>query len=194
MSPTETQDTRSALIENGLDLVMLRGFASFSFQDLAERVGIRKASIHYHFPSKGALGVAMVGSIHDHLVEEWAELEQRHRHIGDRLRAVISDTCSLGSDGERICPIGSLQGEFNALPSEIQDALRSLDHLTIDTYTRWFEEGRARQEVTFPGDTRAMATCFAGVMQSSLQRHRSNPEECVTASLNQFLRLLGIEP
>ena len=32
--------------------------ASFSFADLEAAVGIRKASVHYHFPTKADLGVA----------------------------------------------------------------------------------------------------------------------------------------
>ena len=34
------------------------GFNAFSYSDLADEIGIKKASIHYHFPSKMDLGIA----------------------------------------------------------------------------------------------------------------------------------------
>ena len=43
-------------------LVRTRGFAGFSYADLSERVGIQKASIHHHFPTKEALGGVLIDS------------------------------------------------------------------------------------------------------------------------------------
>lgn len=55
-------DTRSQLIAEATTLLRSRGYCGFSYADLAERVGIRKASIHHHFPSKQDLGVELVDS------------------------------------------------------------------------------------------------------------------------------------
>lgn len=50
--------TALEIIEAAQELAQTRGYNGFSYQDIAERVGIRTASIHYHFPSKGDLGKA----------------------------------------------------------------------------------------------------------------------------------------
>lgn len=174
--PETSADTRSELVTVATELVMTRGFASFSFQDLADRVGIRKASIHYHFPSKADLGVAVVAAAHG--------------DVRERLRALLGGVKGMAACGDRICPIGSLQAEYGALPAPIQDALRAFDVECVDTYARWLTEGRARSELRFPGDPRALATCFAALMQAVLQRHRSNPAENAGAALDQFLLLI----
>lgn len=44
--------------ETAHDLIAERGYFGFSYADIAETVGIRKASIHHHFPSKVDLVVA----------------------------------------------------------------------------------------------------------------------------------------
>lgn len=44
----------------GLTLVQERGYNGFSYADIAEAIGIRKASIHYHFPSKQDLVQAVL--------------------------------------------------------------------------------------------------------------------------------------
>jgi TetR/AcrR family transcriptional repressor of nem operon len=41
-------------------LIQTRDYSAFSYQDIADRLGIRKASIHEHFPSKTDLGIAVV--------------------------------------------------------------------------------------------------------------------------------------
>ena len=39
-------------------LIQQRGFLGFSYADLEKEIGIRKASIHHHFPRKTDLGIA----------------------------------------------------------------------------------------------------------------------------------------
>ena len=41
--------TRDLLLLEAQKLLQNRGYDSFSFQDLADKVGIRKASVHSHF-------------------------------------------------------------------------------------------------------------------------------------------------
>ena len=52
--------TREALIRTAEQLMRTRGYSAFSYADLSESVGIRKASIHHHFPTKEDLGKALV--------------------------------------------------------------------------------------------------------------------------------------
>ena len=54
------QDTKSALLAEAEVLIRTQGYAAFSYADLSERVGIRKASIHHHFPTKELLGAALI--------------------------------------------------------------------------------------------------------------------------------------
>ena len=48
----ETQKTADRLVESARALLVHRGYNGFSYADVAEAVGIRKASIHHHFPAK----------------------------------------------------------------------------------------------------------------------------------------------
>ena len=57
MTPPETT---TLLLNTAQGLIQTRGFNAFSYKDLAEAVGIRTASIHYHFPAKAELGVALM--------------------------------------------------------------------------------------------------------------------------------------
>jgi len=50
--------TYDSLLDLADTLIQENGFQGFSYADLAAGLGIRKASIHYHFPTKTELGIA----------------------------------------------------------------------------------------------------------------------------------------
>ncbi len=51
---------KDEIIHLGLDLIQKRGVNGFSFADIADTIGIKKASIHYYFKSKSDLIEAIV--------------------------------------------------------------------------------------------------------------------------------------
>ncbi|MEL7258546.1 MAG: TetR/AcrR family transcriptional regulator [Pseudomonadota bacterium] len=53
-------DTRDQILDLAERAVRLRGYHAVSFRDIADEMGIKSASIHYHFRHKEDLGVAMV--------------------------------------------------------------------------------------------------------------------------------------
>ena len=52
-------DRKAQILRVASELLLTRSFTSFSYQDLSDRLGIRKASIHHHFPTKDDLLVAL---------------------------------------------------------------------------------------------------------------------------------------
>ena len=59
-APPQRSETAEQILDLAETLIQTRGYSAFSYQDIADSLGIRKASIHYHFPSKSDLGVAVV--------------------------------------------------------------------------------------------------------------------------------------
>ena len=62
-------NTAIQIRESAHDLIAERGYFGFSYADIAEVVGIRKASIHHHFPTKVDLVVATLREYRAKLVE-----------------------------------------------------------------------------------------------------------------------------
>ena len=54
------KNTAELILDAAQVLVQEVGFNGFSYAHIAEKVGIRTASIHYHFPNKEDLGEALI--------------------------------------------------------------------------------------------------------------------------------------
>jgi AcrR family transcriptional regulator len=59
MSPRHT-DTRRRAVEVALELFTEQGYEKTSLREIAQRLGIKQASLYYHFPSKNALLAGIV--------------------------------------------------------------------------------------------------------------------------------------
>ncbi|MCK5866711.1 MAG: TetR/AcrR family transcriptional regulator, partial [Marinobacter adhaerens] len=81
------RDTRTALMDLAEHTVRSRGFDGFSYADLAEAIGIRKASIHYHFPTKAKLSEALIERYQTSLQQGLTEIDAAHASACARLKA-----------------------------------------------------------------------------------------------------------
>ncbi|RIS80691.1 TetR/AcrR family transcriptional regulator [Mycobacteroides abscessus] len=149
-------DTRRSLIESAEHLIRARGYSAFSYADLEKRIGIRKASIHYHFPTKEDLGVSVVETYITQLVEQLQTIEANWSTARARLDAfaqMFKESRSAGS--LPLC--GALAAEMTILPEKMQ----ALTTKYFETHLQWIEKtiegGVANGEIPATGDARQKA-------------------------------------
>ena len=71
-------DTRKRILDIAEQLLLSRGFNAFSYQHISSELGVRNAAIHYHFPKKSDLGVALIQRYRRRFrrfIEQQAELD-----------------------------------------------------------------------------------------------------------------------
>ena len=84
------EKTRAAILEAAEAVFAERGFDAARLEDIAERVGIRRASIVYHFRDKRELYEAVLDNVFSGLHEELAEVLGRRDPLPDRIEAGVS--------------------------------------------------------------------------------------------------------
>jgi len=174
--PPVAATTREALLEaaaNGLQEV---GWSSFSFRDLADQVGIRAPSIHYHFPTKADLGVALVERMREERHAHEGELIAAYPNPRDRFLALGSMIQEKTCNGGKSCPIYAFQAEYAVLPEAVQKAVQGWIDDCIGGLARWLDEGRASGVLAFPGAARTQALVVWSVLQQGTQLHRTHPD------------------
>lgn len=170
-------NTREHLLETAADLLQRVGYASFSFRDLADAVGIRAASVHYHFPTKADLGLALVDWFRAQSEPEIAALCQATPNMRDRLLAladhVAEHTCISGKS----CPINLLLSEFSVLPEPLQLKVRAWVDDCIAGIASWLDQGRINGELSFPGEPVQQARLVWSVIEHGTQLARTHPDQ-----------------
>ena len=154
-----TTDTKTALLDVAEHAVRARGFDGFSYADMAEAVGIRKASIHYHFPTKADLSAALMDRYHVALEGECKALEDKFETGGERLRALIALYRGALNEGKTLCLCVSLISSRESLSEEVIEKIRKFRAMMVRHITAIFELGM--QDGTLSGVTNAEADARA---------------------------------
>lgn len=127
--------TSTQILDVAQELVQTRGFNAFSYADISEVVGIRKASIHYHFATKAQLGQALAKRYR----EEFASaLEQIRETTSDRYKQLAELVKIYEEDlkKDRLCLCGMLSTDILTLPPEIRDEVKAF----IAATETWIQE------------------------------------------------------
>ena len=98
-----TKDRKTALLDSAEHAARRSGFDGFSYADLAGDVGIRKASIHYHFPSKADLSLALMARYQEDFRKVCEQVDAQDATAGGRLAALIERYKDALDGGERLC-------------------------------------------------------------------------------------------
>ncbi|MBX2865694.1 MAG: TetR/AcrR family transcriptional regulator [Leptolyngbyaceae cyanobacterium MAG.088] len=115
--------TAQRILDVAQGMVRNRGYSAFSYADISKEVGIRKASIHYHFPSKDELVVELVKRYR----EGMGKACDRISHSNSSLDQQIIQFANLYRDGlknEQICLCAMLAADFAVLPQSIHDEIQ----------------------------------------------------------------------
>lgn len=121
MNASSVQSTRVEILDEAQRLVQTRGYDGFSYADIAEVVGIRKASIHHHFPAKPDLAMALIErfQIECRARFDAINVSKNPRRKLERYVELFAE--SLG-DG-RMCLCGMLAAGFTSLTDPVRIAL-----------------------------------------------------------------------
>jgi TetR/AcrR family transcriptional regulator, transcriptional repressor for nem operon len=193
MKTQPAKDTRQSILDSAETLILTRGYNGFSYKDIADVVGIRKASIHYHFPSKETLGAAFVDG-YFHRFVQWRE-QVDHLTVAQKLAAFLEMLQRVSNNAEKICPMGMLAAEYPTLPKSVQDSLRRLlgamDQWLVQVMAQGQAEGYLRPEPEAPVMAKVMINAMSGSMKMARVFQDVDQLEQVFHALKSMICLKG---
>ncbi|WP_249792762.1 TetR/AcrR family transcriptional regulator [Bradyrhizobium sp. BRP22] len=118
-------DTAAKLLSEARELIVQGGYNGFSYADLSARLGIRKASIHHHFPSKAGLVVAVVEQARSAIRAQIGLVQNENSIAWDQLLAYIGywERC-IKEQTAPFCLAAVLAAELPNLPEEVATSVR----------------------------------------------------------------------
>jgi TetR/AcrR family transcriptional regulator, transcriptional repressor for nem operon len=168
------RDTRRELLDLAETLVRTRGYNGFSYRDLAEQIGIKTASIHYHFPTKGDLGVSLIENEREVFARNLAQLDATEKDPRRRLERFIQlfQATTIGCHN-RMCLGAMLAVEQETLPDAVGQAVRRLFVDNEDWLAKLLEEGRKKRQFRFKGSAEVVARCLFSSLEGALLMART---------------------
>ena len=124
-------NNREAILDAAKKAAQAHGYSGLNFRDLAEAVGIKSASIHYHFPGKADLGAAVAKRYWE---DSAAELDAMLIAFADPMTCLrqYPDTFrrSLESDN-RMCLSSYMAAEYDDLPAAVKTEVQAFADVNV---------------------------------------------------------------
>jgi TetR/AcrR family transcriptional repressor of nem operon len=167
MAASPGRGTADRILDIAERLVQQRGFNAFSYADVAKAVGIRKASLHHHFATKGDLGLALVARYRSAFLDALRAIESDSDEAMERLERYAELYGSVLRK-KRMCMCGMLATDAATLPRAMRESVAEFFAENVTWLARILEHGRKRGELRFDGTPRAMATFFVSSLEGAM--------------------------
>ena len=172
----ESTNTRSQILDVAQDLIQKTGVNAMSYADISKAVGIRKASIHYHFPTKEDLIVDLL----DRYSDQFSGLLNKIVVSEDTAIAKLNSYCSLfeatlsSGDQDKACLCGILSAELQTLNELVVKRITQFYRMNEMYLEKILQTGLDSGEFTFAGNNQAMAKLIFSLLEGDLLVSRAD--------------------
>ncbi len=164
--------TKRKILELGESLLQRLGYNGFSYHHIAQELGIKNAAIHYHFPTKEALGIEIVQRTRTRFTKWVNHPENRVKPVRQQFDWFINSYSYNLKSQHRVCLIGSLATDYYTLPPSMQSVINELTDEIQKWMARLLDHGRQSGVVDFQGSSQDKAVCILSSLTGSLQLAR----------------------
>ena len=167
-----SSESREKILAAATQVAQAHGYGGLNFRDLAEDVGIRAASIYYHFPSKGDLAVAVAKRYWE---DSAAFLETLLAESSDPVAALrrYPETFRWALENEnRMCLCSFMASEYDDLPEPLRKEVQTF----ADVNVAWLSKVLSAANIVSAEESESRARAiFAAVAGAQLiARSRSD--------------------
>ncbi|WP_062017952.1 TetR/AcrR family transcriptional regulator [Aureimonas sp. AU4] len=161
-------------------LIAAGGYNGFSYADISEVVGIRKASIHHHFPSKADLVQKLVAWHRAQAEAGLAKLVDARPDPVDQLRAYADHWAACVADPTMsFCICALLATEMPVLPAEVVTEVKAYFRGLSEWMTGVMERGHAQGKLFLSETPRIEAEAFMATVHGAMLSARAYGDPAV---------------
>lgn len=169
--------TYHKLLDTAQDLVQQFGFNAFSYRHLSEAVGIKTASIHYHFPGKENLGVALARRHRERFNHVLEQIEADHADAPTRIEQYAEQFLQTLRQGGKICLCGMLASDYATLPEAVRVQIRAFFTENEAWLTKVLKQGKKSGEFKFKCEAEDLAVAFFSMLEGAMLGARMFADE-----------------
>jgi AcrR family transcriptional regulator len=167
------ENSKRTILNTAEFLLQDKGFNGFSYAHIASELGVNNAAIHYHFPTKEDLGIAVIQRYRERF-RLWTN-NSRVKDLApqEKLEWFFSIYDNTRADKGKVCLIGSMEVEFNSIPESVQAEVKALHREMLAWLEAALSEGREAGVIRFNGEPASKAGLILSSLQGALQMARA---------------------
>ena len=131
-----SENAREAILAAARSAAQLHGYSGINFRSIAEEVGIKNASIYYHFASKADLGAAVAERYWQDTLAMLEEIRASNTDPLQCLQLYPSIFRKSLKDHNRLCLSSFMAAEYEDLPDQVSKEVKTY----ADVNVRWLAE------------------------------------------------------
>ncbi|MFD2056996.1 TetR/AcrR family transcriptional regulator [Mesorhizobium calcicola] len=172
--------TSDQILASARNFIVSGGYNGFSYADIAEVVGIRKASIHHHFPSKVDLVRTLVARHRERTEVSMADLESKFPDPLALLQTYAGYWAKCIEDASiPFCVCALLASELPALPPEVAVEVRAYFRFLSSWLTKVMQRGAEQGVLKFAGSAELEAETFMATVHGAMLSARAYGDPAV---------------
>ena len=123
------------------DRIRIGGYNAFSFRDIANAIGIKSSSVHYHFPTKEDLAYEVAKRYTDRFIEQLEpRAKDKKNKPSDMLNLYIDLFQKSLYNDKKMCLCGVLAAQSEDLPNRVKKEAIRFFQLSTKWLTDVFNE------------------------------------------------------
>jgi TetR/AcrR family transcriptional regulator, transcriptional repressor for nem operon len=186
------KETPERILDVAERLVQTRGFNGMSYADIAASLGVTKASLHYHFPTKADLGAQLISRYQETFLRALASISAKETGPAHCLRGYVAIYEQVLRQN-RMCLCGMLAAEHGTLPQEMKTRLGAFFDANETWLVEVLERGRSEGCLSFEGPGSAKARMLIGSLEGAMLLARSYGQvERFTQVASQLLDAMDV--
>ena len=185
-----SSNSREAILAAARRTAQAHGYSGLNFRDLADEVGIKAASIHYHFPSKADLGAAVARRYWE---DTAAGLELMLAETPDPVRCLrqYPDVFRKAlANNNRICLCSFMAAEYDDLPEAVKQEVQ----IFADVNVAWLSRMLSAAGVVGADESEKRARAIFAAIAGAQLMARSRSDISLYDALIDSYRLAGLLP
>jgi len=167
------ENSKRTILNMAEALLQDKGFNGFSYAHIASQLGVKNAAIHYHFPTKEDLGIAVIQRYRERF-KLWIN-NARVKDLAPRAKLdwFFNIYEAMRADKGKVCLVGSMEAEFNSIPGGLQAEVQALHKELLTWLQAALLEGRGNGTIRFNGEPANKAALILSSLQGALQMARA---------------------
>ncbi|MCQ2991969.1 TetR/AcrR family transcriptional regulator [Pseudomonas tremae] len=183
-------NAREAILMAARNIAQSQGYNGLNFRDLAHEVGIKPASIYYHFSSKADLGVAVAKRYWEDGAAALETISEQTPNPVEALHRFPEIFRRSLEAGNRLCLCSFVGAETDNLPTEMSQEIQAFTEVNVD----WLSKLLVAAHICEPVDSDARARAIFSAVAGAQLIARSRSDISLFDTLIDAYRMYGPLP